>query len=179
MKTTDLIIKHLNALISKYQLEMDLLSEMKKKPINELHQAEIDINIAYFEEEIKEIKEILKVLERDSKRDTLTFLPTVMGKPIIKSASEKELIKDAEILLKEFKQSDDIAKNELAIKVRNDFFDKFYDYFPDFCFFLGRTLDSYYTIEVSEKYLEFLKELSYKEAEKKILIWCDENLYKL
>ncbi|WP_123838410.1 hypothetical protein [Chryseobacterium oncorhynchi] len=60
MNTTDLIIKHLNALISKYQLEIDLLTEMKKKPTNELHQAEIDINITYLEEEIKECYLTLK-----------------------------------------------------------------------------------------------------------------------
>ncbi|MCT2410024.1 hypothetical protein NZD88_20910 [Chryseobacterium antibioticum] len=63
MNTTDIIIKHLNALTSKYQLEIDLLTEMKKKPINELHQAEIDINITYFEEEIKEIQEVIESLE--------------------------------------------------------------------------------------------------------------------
>lgn len=60
----DLTIKHLNALISKYQLEIDLLTEMKKKPTNELHQAEIDININYFQEEIKEIREIVGSLEK-------------------------------------------------------------------------------------------------------------------
>lgn len=67
MNTTDLIIKHLNALLSKYQLEIDLLTEMKKKPTNELHQAEIDINIAYFEEEIKEIQEIVESLDGKGK----------------------------------------------------------------------------------------------------------------
>lgn len=63
MNTTDLIVKHLNALTSKYQLEIDLLTEMKKKPTNELHQAEIDINITYFKEEIKEIQEVVDSLE--------------------------------------------------------------------------------------------------------------------
>lgn len=65
MKTTDLIVKHLNVLISKYKVEIDLLSDMKKKPTNELHQAEIDININYFVEEIKEIKNIVEILENE------------------------------------------------------------------------------------------------------------------
>lgn len=64
MTQTEQIIKHLNALISKYKVEIDLLTEMKKKPTNELHQAEIDINIAYFEEEIKEIQEIVNSLSK-------------------------------------------------------------------------------------------------------------------
>lgn len=64
MKTTDLIIKHLKALISKYKVEIDLLMEMKKKKTNELHQAEIDINITDFEEQIKEIQDIVDSLER-------------------------------------------------------------------------------------------------------------------
>ncbi|PWN59142.1 hypothetical protein [Chryseobacterium oncorhynchi] len=220
MNTTDLIIKHLNALNSKYQLDIDLLTEMKKKPTNELHQAEIDINITYFKEEIKEIKEILEDLEREEKKYTvipmgnLSEIKSIPINPVsnllndfiagnvnedevneiitkfdnIKkeykpitflTAYQQELIKDAETLLNEFKQSDDFAKNELSINVRNDFFDKFHDSFPDFCFILGRTLDSYYTIEVSEKYIELLKTLDYREAEKKMLIWCNENLYKL
>lgn len=62
MTQTEQIIKHLNALISKYQLEIDLLIEMYKKPTNELHQAEIDINISYFEEEIKEIKDLVEYI---------------------------------------------------------------------------------------------------------------------
>lgn len=200
MKTNDLIIKHLNALTSKYQLEIDLLLEMKKKPTNELHQAEIDININYFEEEIKEIKDIVDLLEREEKNYTLipmgdlskvksirinpfkeasTDLQSTGTEKTFASSYQEELIKEAETLLNEFKQSDDFAKNELAINMRNDFFDKFHDSFPDFCFILGRTLDSYYTIEVSEKYIEFLKILDYREAEKKMLIWYNENLYKL
>lgn len=71
MKTVELIIKHLNGLISKYQLEIDLLTKMKNKPTNELHQAEIDINIAYFEEEIKEIKDILEELENEEQKYVL------------------------------------------------------------------------------------------------------------
>ncbi|WP_126652191.1 hypothetical protein [Chryseobacterium aureum] len=61
----ELIIKHLNNLNYKYQLEIDLLMELKNKPTNELHQAEIQINIAYYEEEIKEIKEIVESLKNN------------------------------------------------------------------------------------------------------------------
>jgi hypothetical protein len=77
-----LIIKHLNALISKYQLEIDLLLEMKKKPTNELHQAEIDLNINYFEEEIKEIQEIVDLLEKEEKK----FIRIPMDMDEIKSS---------------------------------------------------------------------------------------------
>lgn len=77
-----LIIKHLNALISKYQLEIDLLLEMKKKPTNELHQTEIDLNINYFEEEIKEIQEIVDLLEKEEKK----FIRIPMDMDEIKSS---------------------------------------------------------------------------------------------
>lgn len=182
MNTADLIIKHLNALTSKYQLEIDLLLEMKKKPTNELHQAEIDINIAYFEEEIKEIQELVNSVDKlpiyidYSEVESISIAPSGMGKPIIKSASQKDLIKDAEELLNEFKQAnDDSAKFEVEQKVTGKFFNKYYDYFPLFCVIFSRTVSSHYTIEATEKFLEFLGQLEYEEASKEIDLWLSDN----
>lgn len=88
-------IKHLSALISKYQIEVDLLKEMRKKPTNELHQAEISLNIDYFEEEIREIKEIIEVMEREEEKYTvipmgdLSKVKSIRINPL-KDLSEKE-----------------------------------------------------------------------------------------
>ncbi|PWN59219.1 hypothetical protein [Chryseobacterium oncorhynchi] len=182
MKKSDLIVKHLNALISKYQLEIDLLTEMKKKPTNELHQAEIDINIKYFEEEIKEIQEVKNSLDKLSvyidyfEENSLLFAPSGVGKPIIKNASQKELIKDAETLLNEFKQANnDSSKFEVEQKATGQFFTKYYESFPLFCVIFSRTVSSHYSIEVSEKFLEFLGQLDYEEASNKIDLWIGDN----
>jgi len=39
---------------------------MKDKPTNDLHQAEIDLNINYYDQEIKEIDEIVRDLETNN-----------------------------------------------------------------------------------------------------------------
>jgi hypothetical protein len=62
----ELIIKHLNNLRFKLGQEKDLLLKMKEKPTNDLHQAEIDLNINYYDQEIKEIDEIVRNLETNN-----------------------------------------------------------------------------------------------------------------
>jgi len=180
MNTNDLIMKHLNALISKYQLEIDLLKEMKKKPTNELHQAEIDINIAYFEEEIKEIQEIVESLDEKGKNYVIIpmdEIPKGIRINPFKYLSEKEeLIKDAVELLNEFKQAnDDSTKFDVEQKVTGMFFNKYYEDFPLFCVIFSRTVSSHYTIDATEKFLELLGQFEYEEASKIIDLWLSDN----
>lgn len=64
-ETNKLIIKHLNHLRLRLSKEKDAISKMKETPTNELHQAEIDLNIEYYNLELKEIDDIVKKLENE------------------------------------------------------------------------------------------------------------------
>jgi len=58
-----LIIKHLNNLCFKLEYERDLLLKKRENPEDNLYCRETDININYYDEEIKEIREIIYDLE--------------------------------------------------------------------------------------------------------------------
>lgn len=94
------------------------------------------------------------------------------GKEQNKSDSKEDLIKEAELLLKEFKLIDkeDFSKyKNIEEKAMGEFQDKFRYHFPDAFIIFFRAFCQYYPIEIAEEFLELLKVNDYRESVQRIL----------